>query len=79
MSNKKKTNATHAAATPAGKKADKGPHEPSNAIPAPSHASSGIFVKEVRVRNYRCLRAVDVELDPLTVLIGQNHSGKTTF
>jgi putative ATP-dependent endonuclease of the OLD family len=41
--------------------------------------SSGIFIKEVRVRNFRCLRAVDVELDHLTVLIGQNNSGKTSF
>lgn len=41
--------------------------------------ASGIFIKEVRVRHYRCLRAVDVELDSLTVLIGQNNSGKTSF
>ena len=40
---------------------------------------SGVFVKEVRIRNYRCLRAVDVELDALTILIGQNNSGKTSF
>jgi putative ATP-dependent endonuclease of OLD family len=40
---------------------------------------SGIFVKEVRIRNYRCLRSVDVELDLLTVLIGQNNAGKTSF
>lgn len=40
---------------------------------------SGIIVKEVRVRNYRCLRSVDVELDLLTVLIGPNNAGKTSF
>lgn len=40
---------------------------------------SGIFLKEVRIRNYRCLRSVDVELDPLTILIGQNNSGKSSF
>lgn len=40
---------------------------------------SGIFMKEVRVRHYRCLRSVDVELDALTLLIGQNNSGKTSF
>lgn len=45
----------------------------------PEVPSSGIFIKEVRVRNYRCLRAVDVELDALTILIGQNNSGKTSF
>lgn len=39
----------------------------------------GIFVKEVRIRNYRCLHSVDVELDALTLLIGQNNSGKTSF
>jgi putative ATP-dependent endonuclease of OLD family len=42
-------------------------------------ASSGIFIKEVRIRNFRCLLSVDVELDMLTVLIGQNNSGKTSF
>jgi putative ATP-dependent endonuclease of OLD family len=41
--------------------------------------SSGIFITEVRVRHFRCLRSVDVELDSLTVLIGQNNSGKTSF
>ena len=40
---------------------------------------NGIFLKEVRIRNYRCLRSVDVELDPLTILIGQNNSGKSSF
>jgi len=42
-------------------------------------AGSGIFIKEVRIRNFRCLLSVDVELDELTVLIGQNNSGKTSF
>ena len=40
---------------------------------------SGIFIKEVRIRHFRCLRSVDVEFDPLTVIIGQNNSGKTSF
>jgi putative ATP-dependent endonuclease of OLD family len=47
-----------------------------------SHAepsSSGISIKEVRIRHFRCLRSVDVELEALTVLIGQNNSGKTSF
>jgi putative ATP-dependent endonuclease of OLD family len=39
----------------------------------------GIFIKEVRIRHFRCLRSIDVELDPLTVIIGQNNSGKTSF
>lgn len=46
---------------------------------ATASLGSGIFIKEVRIRNYRCLRSVDVELDPLTLLIGQNNSGKTSF
>ncbi|MAE72314.1 MAG: hypothetical protein CME06_17830 [Gemmatimonadetes bacterium] len=33
----------------------------------------------VRIENYRCLREVDVPLAPLTVLIGPNDSGKSTF
>jgi len=41
--------------------------------------SSGIIVKEARIRHYRCLRSVDVVLDPITLLIGQNNSGKTSF
>ena len=45
----------------------------------PPLISSGVFIKEVRIRNFRCLRSVDVELDPLTVCIGQNNSGKTSF
>jgi putative ATP-dependent endonuclease of OLD family len=47
--------------------------------PAASPIFSGIAVREVRIRNYRCLRSVDVELDHLTVLIGQNNAGKTSF
>ena len=62
----------------ADKKADKSAHKLSDETPPPS-AFSGIVVTEVRVRNYRCLRSVDVELDLLTVLIGQNNAGKTSF
>ncbi|MEQ9616832.1 MAG: AAA family ATPase [Phycisphaerales bacterium] len=40
---------------------------------------AGIFVKEVRIRHFRCLRSVDIELDALTLLIGQNNAGKTSF
>jgi putative ATP-dependent endonuclease of OLD family len=41
--------------------------------------ASGIQVIEVRVRNFRSLKQVDVKLDQLTVLIGENNSGKTSF
>jgi putative ATP-dependent endonuclease of the OLD family len=40
---------------------------------------SGIFLKEVRIRNFRCLKSVDVELDDLTLLLGPNNAGKTSF
>lgn len=40
---------------------------------------SGIQIVEVRVRNFRSLNWVDVTLDPLTVLIGENNAGKTSF
>ncbi|KAF5417572.1 MAG: DNA replication and repair protein RecF [Candidatus Methanogaster sp.] len=40
---------------------------------------SGIKIIEVRIRNFRSLREVDVSLDWLTVLIGENNSGKTSF
>lgn len=39
----------------------------------------GIRVIKVRVRNFRSLRAVDLNLDRVTVLIGANNSGKTSF
>jgi putative ATP-dependent endonuclease of the OLD family len=50
-----------------------------DAVPANDPIGNGIFIKEVRVRNFRCLRSIDVELDALTVIIGQNNSGKTSF
>jgi putative ATP-dependent endonuclease of OLD family len=40
---------------------------------------SGIQIVEVRVRNFRSLKQIDVKLDQLTVLIGENNSGKTSF
>lgn len=40
---------------------------------------SGIQIIEVRVRNFRSLKSVDVKLDRLTVLIGANNSGKTSL
>lgn len=40
---------------------------------------SGITVSCVRVRNFRCLRQIEVFLTPITVLIGQNNAGKTSF
>ena len=42
-------------------------------------ATEGIRLVEVRVRNFRSLKAVDVPLDEVTVLIGKNNAGKTSF
>jgi putative ATP-dependent endonuclease of the OLD family len=38
-----------------------------------------ILVKEVRINNFRSHKDTKVELEPLTLLVGQNNSGKTTF
>ncbi|NEQ69256.1 MAG: AAA family ATPase [Symploca sp. SIO2D2] len=40
---------------------------------------SEIRIVEVRVRNFRSLKQVDVKLDKITILIGENNSGKTSF
>lgn len=37
------------------------------------------MLQRVHIQNYKCLRDVEVELSPLTVLIGPNDSGKTSF
>ena len=79
MSKERKTPAAVGAASPTAKKAEGSAHNPLTEKRAAPPAFSGIVVKEVRVRNYRCLRSVDVELDLLTVLIGQNNAGKTSF
>jgi len=44
-----------------------------------NNQGSGIRILEVRIRNCRSLKSVDVVLDRLTVLIGTNNSGKTSF
>jgi putative ATP-dependent endonuclease of OLD family len=41
--------------------------------------NTGIRIVEVRVRNFRSLRSVDLHLARLTMLIGPNNSGKTSF
>ncbi|AET63680.1 ATP-dependent nuclease [Methanothrix harundinacea] len=40
---------------------------------------SGVKIEEVRIRNFRSLKEVDVKLDWLTVIIGENNAGKTSF
>lgn len=38
-----------------------------------------IIVKKVRIQNFRSLKDVEIELEKLTVLVGANNSGKTSF
>jgi putative ATP-dependent endonuclease of the OLD family len=69
---------TAPASTPTNKADNSVAEPPNKPRPLPS-AISGVVVTEVKVRNYRGLRSVDVELASLTLLIGQNNSGKTSF
>jgi len=41
--------------------------------------SHSIAIRKVRVRNFRSLRQIEVRLSKLTVLIGENNAGKTSF
>ncbi len=38
-----------------------------------------MLLKRVRLQNYRCFKDVEVELAKVTVLIGENNAGKTSF
>jgi putative ATP-dependent endonuclease of the OLD family len=38
-----------------------------------------MLLKTAEIRNFRCLSSVDLDLDPTTILIGENNSGKTSF
>ena len=42
-------------------------------------ATSGIAIVAARVRDFRSLANIEVELNDLTVLIGANNAGKTSF
>lgn len=37
------------------------------------------MITKLHIENFKCLRDVTVELQPLTVLIGKNDTGKTSF
>jgi len=37
------------------------------------------MIRRVAIKNYRCLRDVELELSPLTVLVGPNASGKSSI
>ena len=38
-----------------------------------------ILIDKVRVKNFRSLKDIEVNLEPITLLVGANNSGKTTF
>ncbi|MFA7482980.1 MAG: AAA family ATPase [Vulcanimicrobiota bacterium] len=44
-----------------------------------THQDSGIALTCVRVSNFRALKNIEVQLGNLTVLLGANNSGKTSF
>src|SRR6266516_3975501 len=37
------------------------------------------FLRRVRIRNYKSIAFCDVTLEPLTILVGRNASGKSNF
>lgn len=45
----------------------------------PSLESSRVRITDVRVSNFRSIRNIQVQLDELTVLVGANNAGKTSF
>lgn len=44
-----------------------------------AESNSGIKITDVRVSNFRALRDVEVPLGELTILLGANNAGKTSF
>lgn len=46
---------------------------------AAGSSACGVKITDVRVSNFRSLESVEVQLDDLTVLIGANNAGKTSF
>lgn len=38
-----------------------------------------ILIDKVRIKNFRSLKDIEVNLQPITLLVGANNSGKTTF
>jgi predicted ATPase len=45
--------------------------EPTNAKPP--------FLRRVRIRNFKSIAYCDVTLEPLTILVGRNRTGKSNF
>jgi len=38
-----------------------------------------MLLSKVSISNFRCIRSINIDLDPTTVIIGENNSGKTSF
>lgn len=38
-----------------------------------------ILIDKIRIKNFRSLRNIEVDLRPVTLLVGANNAGKTTF
>lgn len=52
---------------------------PRPAPPTATPVGSGLRFVAARISNFRGLRSVDVELDQMTVLLGANNAGKSSF
>lgn len=49
-------------------------------MPQPSTtAPAGIRLRRLQIENFRCLKSLDLELDDLVVLIGENNTGKSSI
>ncbi|MCY3819139.1 MAG: AAA family ATPase [Gammaproteobacteria bacterium] len=52
----------------------------SPALPDPPAAPSGISIRRVAIRNFRCIDDLQLELEPgTTYLVGENNAGKTSI
>ena len=49
------------------------------ATDAPPPPSKPAFLRRVRIRNYKSIAFCDVTLEPLTILVGRNATGKSNF
>ena len=50
--------------------------EPTGEVPAPTKPH---FLRRVQIRNYKSIAFCDVTLEPLTILVGRNATGKSNF
>src|SRR5437764_5696747 len=49
------------------------------ASPVPAAGKNRPFLRRVRIRGYKSIAFCDVTLEPLTILVGRNASGKSNF